>query len=172
MDNVRRQRTEETVAQLRRLLLGAQSATAPAWLELPVTIGQLRCLFALEHAGTSCVGDLAKRLGVGAPATSVMVDQLVGLGYIERRTDPTDRRRHLLGVTPAAGELLSGLRHDRQEVIEAWLADLSDSELEALWTAMRPLERSILAKMSVPSSMTAEPTDAASSATAVGSSGP
>jgi DNA-binding MarR family transcriptional regulator len=157
MDEVRRQMTVEAVAQLRQLLGGAQRATAPAWLELRLTIGQLRSLFALQQAGTSCVGELAKRLGVGAPATSVMVDQLVELGYVERTTDAIDRRRHLIRVAPPGSELLSGLQQGRQEVIETWLAKLSDGELEVLCDAMHVLVHSMLGCASDGPSMVNDP---------------
>lgn len=43
---------------------------------------------------------LAQHLGVSAPTASVMVDTLVELGYLERRTAPHDRRARRIRLTP------------------------------------------------------------------------
>ena len=86
----RRERHEEAVSQLRQLLRGVQGATAPAWLELDLSMGQLRMLFALQACGTTSLVRVAERLGVGSPTASVLVDQLVRLGFVDgRRTRPT-----------------------------------------------------------------------------------
>ena len=145
MDEARRQITDEATSELQQLLYGVQIATAPDWLELRLTIAQLRCLFGVQLAGTSSVGGLAKMLAVGAPTASTVVEQLVQLGYLERANDPRDRRRALLRVAPSGQDLLAGLRHGRYQVIESWLVGLTDGEVEELCTSLRRLVTSMRA---------------------------
>ena len=141
----RRERHEEAVSQLRQLLRGVQGATAPAWLELDLSMGQLRMLFALQACGTTSLVRVAERLGVGSPTASVLVDQLVRLGFVDRSEDATDRRRLLLSVSDRGDELLARLRQGRRRVIESWLEDLDDAELEGLCCSLPPLLRSMAA---------------------------
>ena len=44
--------------------------------------------------------DLARRLGITAPACTSMVDQLVDSGHVQRRPSAEDRRQVVLAVTP------------------------------------------------------------------------
>lgn len=54
-------------------------------------------------------GDLARRLGV-TPATCTWVtDQLVGLGFVDRRPSREDRRQILLSVTPKGKRALAAI---------------------------------------------------------------
>jgi DNA-binding MarR family transcriptional regulator len=45
------------------------------------------------------VSDVARDFGVSKQAASKLIDTLVIRGYLERRTDPTDRRRLMLELT-------------------------------------------------------------------------
>jgi DNA-binding MarR family transcriptional regulator len=44
--------------------------------------------------------ELARRLGITAPACTSTVDQLVESGFVQRRPSDTDRRQVVLAVTP------------------------------------------------------------------------
>jgi MarR family transcriptional regulator for hemolysin len=44
-------------------------------------------------------------MGVGRAAMGSLVDSLEGLGYVERRPKPGDRRVWLVAVTPSGGEV-------------------------------------------------------------------
>jgi DNA-binding MarR family transcriptional regulator len=135
----------EALSQLRQLLRAVDRTTAPAWIDLDLTKGQLRTLFALQACGTASLANLAERLGVGAPAASTAVERLVGLGLIHRLVDATDRSRLVLSVSARGEDLLSPVRHGRHQAIEAWLARLDGEELENLRCGLRPLLRSMLA---------------------------
>ncbi|WP_166378857.1 MarR family winged helix-turn-helix transcriptional regulator [Catellatospora methionotrophica] len=47
-------------------------------------------------------GELAARLGLGAPATTSLIDRLEAADHLERQRDPRDRRRVTLQVRPRA----------------------------------------------------------------------
>jgi hypothetical protein len=51
-DYSRDRELKEAVSQVHLLLKGVQGATAPAWLELDLSMGQLRTLFALQACAT------------------------------------------------------------------------------------------------------------------------
>lgn len=50
------------------------------------------------------VGDVARDFGVSKQAASKLIDTLVIRGYVERRTDPEDRRRLTLELTERGRE--------------------------------------------------------------------
>jgi DNA-binding MarR family transcriptional regulator len=52
----------------------------------------------LLHAGPVTVGELARQLGLGLTNASQLVADLDHAGYVERRTDPDDRRRTLVSL--------------------------------------------------------------------------
>jgi DNA-binding MarR family transcriptional regulator len=159
MSRERRYTTDEVVEQLRLVLRGLHIAAAPAWLELGLTLGQMRCLFAVKAGGTLTVSALAARLGVGLPAASTVSDQLVKLEYIDRTADPHDRRRALLRVTAKGDEVVTGVREGHHQVLGSWLDGLSDDELERLRAGMGPLVRSVtgLAGSATPAGPGADP---------------
>jgi DNA-binding MarR family transcriptional regulator len=140
----REETIENAVSRLQEFFRALQIATSPAWLELSMTMGQWRSLLALQVCGTTSLSGLAKRLGVGAPTASVVVDQLVQLGYVDRTTDPADRRRIMLTVAPAGEELLVDLRHGRAHILEMWLDGLTDNQLKQLSAGLYPLVRAIV----------------------------
>src|ERR1035437_4242293 len=96
---VRRAWHQEALTQLRQLIRVVDGVAAPAWIELDLTKGQLRTLFALQRCGTASLSQLAESLGVQAPAASAVVERLVQLGVVDRSVDSTDRRRLVLSVS-------------------------------------------------------------------------
>jgi DNA-binding MarR family transcriptional regulator len=50
--------------------------------------------------------DLSQSLGLYAPQMVSLIDGLEQRGLVKRLISPTDRRRHVLSLTPSGGELL------------------------------------------------------------------
>ena len=90
-----------------RILHAFQEQPIPEWLQLDLTLGQLRALFMLFQAGPTPIGQLGARLGLGRPAASLLVDALVRRGLAERFEDPTDRRRTLTRLSAEAQRLIT-----------------------------------------------------------------
>lgn len=91
-----------------------------------------RASLLLELDGPMTSGELARRLGLSAPATTRLVDRLVALGVAVRHTDPDDRRRTVVahtGVLPAGLEAV--LDTVRGPIGQA-LADLTDEQRSGL----------------------------------------
>ncbi len=99
----------DVVELLRELLHALLMASIPAWLNLQLTLPQLRTLFIVAHNKTSSVMQIAKHLGIGEPTASHLIDKLVQAGLVIRREDPSDRRRAIVRLSPAGEELIEKL---------------------------------------------------------------
>ena len=64
-----------------------------------VTMAQCHMLIELESANLASVKDLAERLRLDRSTVSRTVDGLVGLGLVERRENPSDRRLQTLRLS-------------------------------------------------------------------------
>src|SRR3989337_624054 len=71
-----------------------------AWVELGLTMTQLRVLFVLRAEDGASAGALAERLRVTPSTLTRIVDRLVRQGLVRRETDHGDRRlvRHHLSA--------------------------------------------------------------------------
>lgn len=104
----------------------------PAWLRLGLPAAQLKALVTIASGGGLSITGLATSLGIGEPAASQVVEQLVRRGYVAREQDREDRRRAVVTVTDAGRELVSELRQGRREHVHEWLASMSDDDVHAL----------------------------------------
>ncbi|MBD2894505.1 hypothetical protein amrb99_34310 [Actinomadura sp. RB99] len=91
---------------------------------------------ALEAGVAASQQDLAARMRVAPSLVVALADHLVGLGAIERRRDPADRRRQLLTLTGHGRELLRRCAEAAREVDEEIAADLGGDRRAALHEAL------------------------------------
>ncbi len=132
MDQTKTSRVEAVLESMRTFqsaLLGRNSAE---WMQLEITMAQLKALFALGRAGEATVGGLGEMLGIGLPAASLMVDKLVQAGLVQRHEDPEDRRRTLVGLTPKGRHMVARLWQGRRDDLAAMLSQLSEADFAAL----------------------------------------
>ncbi|MGD0708092.1 MAG: MarR family transcriptional regulator [Anaerolineaceae bacterium] len=119
---------QDVVELLRELLHAFLMASVPVWLDLPLTLPQLRTVFIIAHNKTSSVMQIAKHLGIGEPTASHLVDKLVQAGLVDRSEDPMDRRRAIVQLSPAGEELIEKLL-GWEEFLGAWLHKVSKEDL-------------------------------------------
>src|ERR671933_2354361 len=86
-------------------------------VDTSVTLTHLAALSTLKRHGPMSPGELAAQERVQPPSMTRVVGALEGMGLVARTPHPTDRRQVVIGLTPAAGELLDGEARAR----EAWL---------------------------------------------------
>jgi DNA-binding MarR family transcriptional regulator len=103
---------------------------AGAWLELTLTMPQLKLLFALDWLGPVSMSEAASRLQIGVSATTGLVDRLVEQGLAQRETDPRDRRVVRVACTPAGRTLLGRLRSAGSERLDELLDRIDSADLE------------------------------------------
>lgn len=98
----------------------------------PGHFGLLRILAATEGISQQA---LAEELRIPASRMVGVIDELEGLGLVERRRNPTDRRANALFLTPAGTALLAratGLATGWEERLCAGLSDDERQDLLAL----------------------------------------
>ena len=122
------------------------------WLELNLTMAQLKALFTLDREPGTTVGGLAERLGVKPPAASLLVDKLVHARLALRRAHTGDGRRVVLLPSAQGAALVTRLRQGSHSRLEGWIEQLSDDELDALAAGVDALARVALKTSTVPES--------------------
>jgi DNA-binding MarR family transcriptional regulator len=127
----------ERVAALRRLV----AQRPDAWLDLDLTMPQLRALFAVRGSGPLAVSALAEAMGMRLAAASALANRLVRDGLLDRAEDPADRRRTLLTLTATAEELLAGVDGRAGQRVAGLLRRMSPGGRQALATALDELLR-------------------------------
>ncbi len=134
---------EPVIAQIvelqRKMLRAIHAATAPAWLQLDVTMAQLKGLTILADLGPLTVTSLGHALGIGAPAASHLVERLVQLDLAARHDDPNDRRRTIVTLTDQGNVMVERLRHDGVEHLRQWVAYVPDPDLLKLRDGLEAL---------------------------------
>ena len=82
-----------------------------------LTRGQVSVLQGLYHAPGVALKDLSRSLGMAHSTVSGIIDRLEQKGYVERRTDTSDKRFSRLYVT---------------DIVEAYVTDALPMSLDAL----------------------------------------
>ncbi|MGY1855022.1 MarR family winged helix-turn-helix transcriptional regulator [Modestobacter sp. SYSU DS0290] len=86
-------------------------------VDTSVTLTHLAALSTLKRHGAMSPGELAAHERVQPPSMTRVVVALEGKGLVTRTPHPTDGRQVVIGLTPAAEELLD----DEVRAREAWL---------------------------------------------------
>ncbi len=127
-----------------RAELSAMVGERRSWLNLDLTMGQLRTLMFVGREQPTYVSDIADTLGVSRPASSIVVDRLVQLGMVNRREDQEDRRRTLVSLTSQGRDLVDRLLNGPAAVRES-MSRMPLEDLLALSQGMSALVRQLRA---------------------------
>jgi len=101
----------------------------------PRHVGVLRLVV---RSGGMVQGDLVRRLHVLPSRLVLLLDELEGLGLVERRTDPADRRRNIVVPTEAGRARMQSVAKVSDDLDEQLLAALPTAERSAfIATAQR-----------------------------------
>ena len=124
---------KEVMTALVTLNRAMQSQTTPYWVNLDLSLAQVKTLLALGDLGAPTIGEIATVLGVSQPTASHLVERLVQSELARRSEDAHNRRRTLVRLTPQGEEMLGhligypGLANTFAERLSA----LSDEDLVA-----------------------------------------
>lgn len=118
-----------------RALVGV-SARSLADVEDTVTLTQFRTLVVLSAHGDGTLVHLAAQLGVNASTAQRQVDRLVGIGLVDRRENPQDRRELLLTITPAGRSLINRVSRRRRAAIARIVGGIPEEQRGALIAAL------------------------------------
>ena len=121
-----------TIQAQERFVKTMLALAEPDWVALDLTLSQLKSLMVLVKNDACPIHQLAATLGLGRPAASTLVEQLVRLGLVLRREDPQDRRRTLVCLTAEGKAFLTRLRQGRADALYTLLEILTDEDLMTL----------------------------------------
>jgi DNA-binding MarR family transcriptional regulator len=117
-----------------------------------LSVPQFRTLaFLSRHPGSS-LSAAAEFIGLTLPTMSVLVDGLVQRGLIDRSTDPQDRRRVLLTLTPAGEQQHKQALDGAADWLVAVLQPLDAEDRKLVVQALNVL-RPLFAAAAVPPSV-------------------
>ncbi len=106
-----------------------------------VTPTRLTALGILERRGPMRPGDLAARLNITAASMSRLTEALEQGGWVERSSDPGDRRACLLNLSGHAQSALDTLRQENAEELAALIRELPEGDRQVLDRALPVLAR-------------------------------
>jgi DNA-binding MarR family transcriptional regulator len=147
---------EELIKQIVQLtdetLRGMFSLLSHDWLQLDLTMPQLKVMFILFSSGSTRMGSIASALGVNLGTATGVVGRLVERGLVLRENHSEDRRVVLCTLSEKGRELMdrswqiSDVQHRKaMETMElAELQVLKDSQeaiLQAQWSIRETLRR-------------------------------
>ena len=127
---------EELVASamflLKRLGFAAKERTMKAYEGTGLHPYHHAILLVLDAGSAETQGAIADALGYDRGQLVGLLDELEEQGFIERRRDPSDRRRHVVRLTTDGKRTLKRLRALSQEIEDEYLAPLEPAERATL----------------------------------------
>jgi MarR family transcriptional regulator, organic hydroperoxide resistance regulator len=112
---------------------------AEPWIELGLTIAQLKSMFFIVDKEKTSFKKLAEALRVTPPNVTGIIDRLVEQGLVSRTENPEDRRIMLLQATQKGQNLLNTLKENRTNRMMTILQQLSQEELSSLNRGMQAM---------------------------------
>jgi DNA-binding MarR family transcriptional regulator len=88
-------------------------------------------------------GELAARLGLGAPATTGLVDRLENAGHVRRERDPHDRRKVTIVMQPTALQLAQDFFVPLGRLMHETVAGVSDDDLQRVTAVVRLMSTAV-----------------------------
>jgi DNA-binding MarR family transcriptional regulator len=96
----------------------------------------MRHLMALSYVRDHNGGpqqEIAEALCMDANNVVLLLNELEQLGYVSRLRDPSDRRRHLVGLTPVGNQALDDAELKQESIEDEVLQALDADERATLW---------------------------------------
>jgi DNA-binding MarR family transcriptional regulator len=137
--------------QLRRVMRGlwARRRPTPELLDLvsgdpPLGRRHVAVLAHIGTAGEPTVGEVARELGLSLPAASKLTRDLEDHGLVERREDPSDRRRTVVALSDATARRVRAWLARRNEPLARALAALDANERSAFLKGLGALADALM----------------------------
>lgn len=119
--------------------LRALHTDATPWLDLDLTMAQLKALMVVVQTGGVSSRGLADRLSISAPAVTPLVDRLINQKLVRREDDPADRRVVLIQPTARALSLYEKLMETSRTTVASVVNELSAAEMPRIEHALAEL---------------------------------
>jgi DNA-binding MarR family transcriptional regulator len=93
-----------------------------------LNLKQLGTLAFLRDHQSATQQSLAEGLCIDANNCVLLLNEMEADGYLERRRDPTDRRRHLVEITQLGSKALTEAEHAQESIEDEVLVGLNQKE--------------------------------------------
>src|SRR5437016_8063214 len=123
---------DSTSFLLKRLGHAAKERALDVFEATGLTPYHYAVLLALAEDSHETQGAIADALGYDRGQLVGLLDELEEQGLVERRRDPSDRRRQLVNLTPDGKRALGRLRTLARRIEDELLAPLDESDREQL----------------------------------------
>src|SRR5437588_11477600 len=130
----------EAIAQYRMMMRGLEATMGQAWMQIDLTLPQLRTLLVLAEEGPLVIGQIAQRLGIGLSTGGHLVERLVQAGLAERMEDADDRRRTVARLTPQGEDIYARLLN-RTQHMQVLIQRMREDELAMLLQGLQAMRR-------------------------------
>jgi DNA-binding MarR family transcriptional regulator len=121
-----------TTFLLKRLGFAAKERAMEAYEQLELHPYHHGILIVLDEGSRETQGEIADTLGYDRGQLVGLLDELEEHGFVERRRDPNDRRRHLVRLTSDGKRVVRQLRTLARKIEDEFLAPLSAEERATL----------------------------------------
>ena len=108
---------------------------------IDITPSQLAIVATLARYGPCTISQIAEHEYVRPPSASKIVSALETRGFAERLSDPADRRRVLIALSPEGKRFRDSVRAAGTSWLAAQIAELDSDEVEIVQAAVPVLER-------------------------------
>ena len=125
-----------------------KSISKPLRNQSSITPGGMFVLGSLKRHGTLSMSDIGKCLSMPKPHVTVIVDKLIEEGYVERRSDPKDRRVVNILLTEKGLTDFESIKLAISENLKVKLSQLGNEELEILSTASKQMREILITILS------------------------
>jgi DNA-binding MarR family transcriptional regulator len=119
---------ERVIGSFDRFHAWLTKAHVPDFLELNLTMAQMRAMYLVVAAGPMRMSQVAERLGTAPSSATGLVDALVETGMLERIEDPADRRQVLVRATPAAHTRIEAFSELNRTRLRSLLAEIRSAD--------------------------------------------
>ncbi len=115
--------------------------------EFGITLPRFDLLSQLDRAAAGLtMGELSRRLMVTNGNVTGLIDRLVNEGLVERQTSPSDRRMHVVRLTPAGKTAFDAMIPKHQTFVAERFDGVSRAELAELHRLLGKLKTSFVAR--------------------------
>lgn len=104
-----------------------------------LTFSQFAVLEALYSKGNMTVGMVRKYILSSIGTIPLIINNLVKMNYVQRRSDENDRRICIVSLTDKGRELIKNLAPKNEEIIKDYMNVLTDEEKDDLFYLMKKL---------------------------------
>jgi DNA-binding MarR family transcriptional regulator len=104
---------------------------------------QFHLLDLLHDQGPMGQQELGQVMGVDASVLVTLLNPLEADGFVSRQRDPTDRRRHVVALSPAGGQHLAAAAHAQHAAEDQLFAALDTNQREQLRQLLLALQANL-----------------------------